>query len=1372
MDRLPIPRTLLLLLLLVCASTLHAQIPTGKEFLVPLPSVMTWAERNDTTIRFIVEVMCSRESKVSIRWANRPASDPLAYIVFNTTVQAGARAFITSPMQFQLFQIAQSDTRDSSLLPNARGLLVTSDQPVTVQATFSKNYRTETYMVPPTSSFDTTYTVLTHNGYANNSGRTGFIVTAREDNTVLRINPKADVMWGRTAGTVYTITLQKYQVYQALSANGGNGLINDMTGTTIYSNKPVGLITFGYPSIPQSVDPPPPPTPPNPPTSEMTWTAKTILEPQLPDSMSGRLFYTVPFARGLKSYVRVMTVDKNVSVDVNGTFYRMDKVPGTFYDIRIGGPTKIEATGRVSAMQFAVSSDSSGFDTTVVRSGSLPDTLVHIPYGDPMMAWLPPVSQYKSALQWASPALSERPYKFGTSPLVFYWTHYALVTAPATAASSVTIDGVPVVFTMTHSDGRYVSAIVRVLPRQHVVEAEEPVSVLAYGFTWNDSYGMASGEALRSVGRTALDSIGYISCSNELDTTFVIRNLGNNSFRIDSVTATGIPIRIISPAFFPFEVPAHDSAYIAVVFRMAQPGAYQGTLRIHTDANNRQLFTIPVRGTRDSAQLQYLSTVDFARLKSTETTRDTVIRIRNNGTRPVTITDIIFDRPGYRIMSPTFPRTLAAGATELVTVRFAPTADGSYESRMTILGTPCFNQTSINLIGYKGSGATILLRRSIDYPRYDCSMTAPPFVDSLLIIRNNGDEPAQILTAAITGANAIEFSLVETLVGRTILPGASDTVHVRYTPGGYGARSAYLDITTTASNAASVQIILRAWRDRAAVTASLRTIDFKQILSCGEAIDTVVVLQNPGTVWDTLTVTSSDVTTFGVDQSRQIIIFPGGSYELPVRFSPTANGQFNAKLTITGTPCVLGEEITVTGSRVAPSLAVTPSVLRFDTLYTCEGGKTAQITLRNDGAVTDTIFSRSIAGSSEFTITGADTIILAPGEQRTVDVVFSPTSRGSYLGAARFDWGPCAANTSVDLQAEVVEPIVTLSAPSLDIGTVDILTTKRGSVTLKNESPVVRQVTGITLAPTGLFTLIAPASFPAFIPPGGEITIEFEYAASEPGRSDAIATVALAGPCPEEKTIAVSATAVGQPTVPVSIGMGVPTLTGDIDQVIAIPISITRSTNLPLAEGRTLSFWLSYRTTMLLPQGVTTGIPGMTARIVRDSFASGRRSTLIELTGGILPSEGEVARVDALVLLGDATTTTLELSTPELVFGNAIARVATVFPPANGTFTSTGYCVTGGERLIRRGGLIKLTGSRPNPFRGETEIGLELAERRHVELRLIDARGVVVARIIDGELDAGIYTIPFSAGTLSSGMYVCELRSQGTIQRAMMIVLQ
>jgi hypothetical protein len=86
--------------------------------------------------------------------------------------------------------------------------------------------------------------------------------------------------------------------------------------------------------------------------------------------------------------------------------------------------------------------------------------------------------------------------------------------------------------------------------------------------------------------------------------------------------------------------------------------------------------------------------------------------------------------------------------------------------------------------------------------------------------------------------------------------------------------------------------------------------------------------------------------------------------------------------------------------------------------------------------------------------------------------------------------------------------------------------------------------------------------------------------------------------------------------------------------------------------------------------------------------------------------------------------------------------------------------------------MIKLTGGRPNPFRGETEIGLELGERRHVELRLIDARGVEVARIIDGELDAGIYTIPFSSGTLSSGMYICELRSQGTIQREMMIILQ
>jgi hypothetical protein len=47
-----------------------------------------------------------------------------------------------------------------------------------------------------------------------------------------------------------------------------------------------------------------------------------------------------------------------------------------------------------------------------------------------------------------------------------------------------------------------------------------------------------------------------------------------------------------------------------------------------------------------------------------------------------------------------------------------------------------------------------------------------------------------------------------------------------------------------------------------------------------------------------------------------------------------------------------------------------------------------------------------------------------------------------------------------------------------------------------------------------------------------------------------------------------------------------------------------------------------------------------------------------------------------------------------------------------------------------------------------------------------------VARLVDGELDAGSYTVPFGSAQLSSGMYICELRSQGTVQREMMILLQ
>ncbi|MCK9408451.1 MAG: T9SS type A sorting domain-containing protein, partial [Bacteroidetes bacterium] len=74
----------------------------------------------------------------------------------------------------------------------------------------------------------------------------------------------------------------------------------------------------------------------------------------------------------------------------------------------------------------------------------------------------------------------------------------------------------------------------------------------------------------------------------------------------------------------------------------------------------------------------------------------------------------------------------------------------------------------------------------------------------------------------------------------------------------------------------------------------------------------------------------------------------------------------------------------------------------------------------------------------------------------------------------------------------------------------------------------------------------------------------------------------------------------------------------------------------------------------------------------------------------------------------------------------------------------------------------------PNPFNPVTQISFALPTAGFVTLRVFDAIGRNVETLVNEVRAAGRYTIPFSAGRLSSGLYVCEIRSEKFVQRIKM----
>ena len=63
----------------------------------------------------------------------------------------------------------------------------------------------------------------------------------------------------------------------------------------------------------------------------------------------------------------------------------------------------------------------------------------------------------------------------------------------------------------------------------------------------------------------------------------------------------------------------------------------------------------------------------------------------------------------------------------------------------------------------------------------------------------------------------------------------------------------------------------------------------------------------------------------------------------------------------------------------------------------------------------------------------------------------------------------------------------------------------------------------------------------------------------------------------------------------------------------------------------------------------------------------------------------------------------------------------------------------------------------PNPFLGQTRLRYELPEAQVACIRVFDVLGREVARLADGEHQAGRHTITFDGQGLSAGIYIVRM---------------
>jgi hypothetical protein len=1276
---------LLALLLLALASIpIHAQdiiASSGQDFYTTLP----WLEQASAQ-SFRVTIAASKLCTVTVTFTESGRDTTMA-------LRAGERWDLMIPRDSIVLEQSESVSR--------RTLHITSTAPVTVNATHDAPYIADAFLVLPTQSLGFEYFAIAHP--TDTLRFEGVIaVVATENGTTIRITPTAQTSGG-TAGSTYTRTLQRGDVYQILPSSPSH---TDLTGTRIRSDKPVAVIS-GHRGV----------------TIAPLDAFNSIVEQMVPTVDWGMTFYATSLPGSALGYYRVFASRAGTEVFANGRrFATLGAGEHRFFTVE--GTVKVEATAPITLVQYTT-------HFTAARNE---------PTSDPSMMIVNPTESYATSFLWGTASLADRSYPGDTAGVTrVRFDHYLEITAPTSALGSVRLDGAPVTFTIAFDDGLYAAAIVQVAQGAHTLTASAPVNAQLFGYSDFDAYAMPAGMRLRDAFRG--EPLIARTCRSSIDTTITLTNVGVEQIDISSILfSPGITGAILSPSFYPYPVSPNTTVQIRLRIDLPNFGALHGRLVVNTTTSGGRPLEIPIEVSRDSIAIDILeSVIRFPSATAGSPATDTVIAVVNTGTGPTTISGVSFTGP-FSLLSPNLPVTLSVGDTLRLRVRFSPSATGDVTGRIIILQPSCGRPDTALLAGRRLRPAAI---SAIVDDGGTVICPDPGTLDIPVTIHNPGEEPLMVDSLELRGAAPGDYRLIDPPIGRLVAPDSILVAMVRFVPTRTGDRPAVIRIWNRVTPGGYLLVPITARKDSVALVPSRSELDFGATSGCQEAPARELRITNSGTLPVGLDSARFASGEFRIEGALPASIAAGESTTVTIRFAPRGSGPRFDTLRIHGDRCTLVATVTLQGEQRGASLATDVDTIDFGVVPSCRLPATRTITLLNTGAVVDSITSISVDGGG-YRLRLADST-LAPGEEVAVEIEFTGESSDAVLTIAG---APCALRRTIVLRGRT-ESVTLAPIADIDLGTLSSGTPKRGRTTLANPGVGAITIDSISFTPAGA-RVVTPL-LPLVIAGGERREIEMEYMPVGAGPVDMVATVHVGAPC----AITGSFRIMGRGEEDLSLLLRLPDTTASIDERLAIPIEITSSRAMPGAiviEGS-----IGWNRTMLLAGELTTPIAGGAIARLADTTIAGLRSLRFRYSGPV-PEQGVLAHIPMLTLLGTTDTTALRFAA---LSGSSTGEGIRVgIAGDDGGFRTLGICRIGGDRFIRLGAAARMERIAPNPMSGSATVTILLPEEADVTLRLYDGLGRM-SMLFDGRLTAGRHHLPIERGTLASGLYRIEMESNG-----------
>ncbi|HQR35773.1 MAG TPA: choice-of-anchor D domain-containing protein [Blastocatellia bacterium] len=358
---------------------------------------------------------------------------------------------------------------------------------------------------------------------------------------------------------------------------------------------------------------------------------------------------------------------------------------------------------------------------------------------------------------------------------------------------------------------------------------------------------------------------------------------------------------------------------------------------------------------------------------------------------------------------------------------------------------------------------------------------------------------ADLEVSSITSSNS-QFAVTSPSAGFPVVvsPDFCFPFEVRFTPNSIGSKTTTLTINSNDPSTPVVTRLVSAQGEQPGIATIIADSGNFGDVCVGKFKDLKITVNNNGgcdLVITGISSSSAQFQTAGV-MSFPLVVHPGDSLQIPIRFAPTSFGAKNGTITINSNdPVNPAKVISVTGNAPTATIVVNDPIV-FD--KTCPGNTNNKVLTIGNSGMCDLVVNSITSSSLEFKVIGVVPfpLVIPPGSTRDVTIQFMPMGftvdpmRMATLTIVSNDL--VTPNKVVKVIGTVPPPVIQAMPDPLDFGKVCLGKSKELPVTIKNNGECNLTVSSISFS-SPEFKLLPLPTFPFVVPPGSSTVVMVSF---------------------------------------------------------------------------------------------------------------------------------------------------------------------------------------------------------------------------------------------------------------------------------------